>query len=340
MVDDNKQENNYPYKYSVVREDQPHKRGLLNLIKSLWSPSQTSDLKLIGRISELHQDARTALEQLALLKETLKEELANQDPTLWNLVEAVINPLLREFAQIDRKLHHPPDVQIDPQHTIRSAEDLIEKAKRWTAICSRPHDREGIAKAVVAHAIYGFSIIIDRDLKMIFDYREHKLLALQLPPQQILQVMEELDETLSPLMHDLQELKKSRPSFHHLDLLSGWKREVDQLRDQYFNQALKEIDGFITVFGSIPIEEENQEHLTDILLHLAELEERVPDFQKRLNNLDPGDEENKKAMKETLQELEVQTHQLNGDLRLTPELVDRVQVLIDQLSAAHFLLDE
>jgi DNA repair exonuclease SbcCD ATPase subunit len=329
MVDEIKPESQPVFKYTVFPEI-GEKKGLLHLIKSLWTPAESNETKLIGRIhAELHRDAKEALDELTLLKDTLRSELES-DPALWNLVETVINPFLREFSQLDRKLKNPQETLTTHHETVKSAADWIEKAKQWAAICSRPHDREGITKAVIAHAHQVFHTLIERDLKMMFDYREHKLLALKMPPQQIRQIIQELDETLSPLNQDLQELKKTLPN--SLELLSEWKKEADELRNKYFNQALKEIDSYMSGLGSMTPEEESQDHLTEIFQRLAILEEQIPAFQKKVGNLELIDEEEKKMMKKAVKLCESQIHELNGDLRLTPELIDRVQIVMEKIN--------
>src|SRR5689334_22387276 len=86
--------------------------GIYNLFKTLLpflSFRKSKNPSLIGRVhAQLQADAHRTLLNLHTLKEALSKELSSyHDRELWISFEAVINPLLREYRQIEKQLAHP-----------------------------------------------------------------------------------------------------------------------------------------------------------------------------------------------------------------------------------------
>lgn len=308
--------------------------GLFNKIKEFlpfFKKESQADHKLTGRIhAELQQDAHLMIEQLKSLKENLKKELDSQDEAhLWNSVEAVVNPLLREFGEIEKKLMSKEDSAEKKNSTIKSYNAWIEKAKLWVALSSKPNDREGIIKAVVQHSMHISDMFIDRDLKTLKEYRMHEINSLDIESEELAMMARKIDAELAPHVNSLHSLKHSKPVDLKLEHLQEWKSNIDELREKHYNNALHVIDDAInTLMPTLPEKEEEHEHLKDIFKLVAYLEVEVPMFLSEAEKLDLSDKEHIFIMEEHGNYLEEEVHNLNRDLRLTPELADRVQELI------------
>ena len=294
-----------------------------------------ADISLTGRIhAQLKNDAHLIVEELKKLKENLRQELDAEDDEshLWNSFEAVVNPLIREYANIEKKLNIADDTLEEKTSMLQSYTEWVKKAKLWVALVSKPTDREEIVQAVVDHTAHVSDLLIDRDLKTLREYMMHEIQVLShshdlgLLPQAI-------EKKLRPHIEGLISLKNCKPADLKLEHLQAWKTEIDELRTKHYNNALQIIDQEINSLFPAQKIEEDQEHLKEIFNLIAYLEEEIPHFLRE--TLRPMDLEQKAILEEHAEYLESEIHQLNGDLRLTPELADRVQILIKTVEEAH-----
>lgn len=315
------------------------KKSVFDKIKSLvpfFNPREKKEATLVGRIhAELQKDAHEMLNEIKCLKDALKKELEKHDEGhLWNSFEAVVNPLMREYAQIERKLKAQYDSLDTNTTAIKSYNDWIIKAKLWVTLCSRPSDREGLIKVVVAHTMQVSDDIIDRDLKTLHDYKVHELHQLKLIPDELQDISRKLEQEMEPHILALQKLKHNKPLDMKLENLTEWKGAIDESRTKHYNTALHIIDNLVNSIAPVPLKEEEQEHLKEIFESVAYLEEEVPIFKGHLQHADFSDITECLMLEGQLSFLEEEVHKLNRDLRLTPELIDRVTTLIHELTQA------
>lgn len=328
-----------PFKISEHSPEE-RKSGLFGKIKELlpfFKKESRAEHKLAGRVhTELQHDAHMMIEQLKNLKENLKKELNSQDgANLWNSFEAVVNPLLREYGEIEKKLMVKEDSLEKKTSTIKSYNAWIEKAKLWVTLSSKPNDREGIIKAVVLHTMHISDMFIDRDIKTLREYRMHEINSLDIESEELSHIAKKIDAELALHVNSLHSLKHSKPVDLKLEHLQEWKSNVDQLREKHYNDALHSIDNTISALvPTLPEQEEEHEHLKEIFKLVAYLEEEVPVFLSEMEKLDLSDRDHVLIMEEHGRYLEEEVHNLNKDLRLTPELADRVQDLIHSINKA------
>lgn len=293
--------------------------------------NSSSQVSLVGRIHrQLQKDAHHIILQLRNLREVLKNELVGHDDQhLWASFEAIVNPLLREYDQLEKKLRE------DPQPiTLKSYNNWIEKAKLWVALSALPHDREGITKAVVEHTQQVSDMIIDRDIKMLEEYLLDKLQLLDPEKAKIEAVKLQIE--ISPHINGLLALKHNKPNDLDIHSLQIWKTRINQERGKHYNAALQIID--LHLQDKTPLPEEEHDHLRDIFILVDYLEEEIPTFLEELKRSNLDDKTQISLFEDHAIYLEEQIHKLNQDLRLTPELFDRVQVMMMDLSEVRKIL--
>lgn len=274
-------------------------------------------------------NAHQMLIQLNRLKESIKYELEEVDNSyLLESFEAVINPLLREFEKIDRK----KEGRQDSDSAIESYSVWMEKAKLWVSLFSKPNDRKGIIKAVVANEIEMAAVLIDRDLKTLQDYYAHVLISSKIPESNFLKVAEKIDLTLVAHVESLLSLKHNNPSDYELENLARWKAQINEKRSQHFNAALHAIDAIINS-NSITLEsskgEENSE-LQEIRNQIAFLESEIQVLFIRIESGNYKESVSVQILQSELAFFEEELNKLMQDLRLTTELYDHINVLSEK----------
>ena len=322
--------------------DSPNKETRLgyNFFKKIFpflKTSPKSDTILTGRIhKQLQHDAHAAIVQLKKLREILKKELeGHDDQHLWTSFEAIVNPLLREYDQLERKLfesQEPKDLKC--YHT------WIEKAKLWVSVLARPHDRESITQTVVTHTQQVSHIIIDRDLKMLEEYMINELHHLGFDQEKLSKLASQIHEEIAPHIKGLLDLKHNKPEDLTLSTLQSWKARINSERAKHYNAALHIIDDKLQVLAPASKQEEESEHLKDIFSLVIYLEAELPTFLEELEKIDLDDATQLSLFADHSVYLEEQIHKLNQDLRLTPELFDRVQVMMMDLDEARKILEQ
>lgn len=182
-------------------------------------------------LSRLWKKPEDPIEQLSMKAYTIKPEaeevhkdlmkvLDNFSTTdsLYPYVREVIDPLLREIDHILTKLQSnlTPDA-------LDKYSQWTEKARRWVHLCNKV-DSENLAEAVKEHIIHRSLELIDRDIKLIIQYRSS-----QNPGADI-----------SSFITKLEALKVN-PNLP-LDRISKWKQEFDLKRQAIVNKAYQAID--------------------------------------------------------------------------------------------------
>ncbi len=320
------------------------KKGFFDRIRVLFSKKQeppVSDVSLTGRIhAQLRQDAHSLVEQLKNLKENLRKELEGRDDShLWTSFEAVVNPLLREYEYIEKKLMAKTANTLEEKTTaLKSFGEWADKAKLWAALSARPVDRKRVIKAVIINTLQVFDVTIDRDLKTLHEYMTHELNNLKCSSEKLIQVAEQMEAELHPHIEGLVQLKNQKPSDLLLEHLQGWKLQMDEKRAKHYHAALQIIDNRVDAIAPHKETAEEHEHAKEVFARMAYLEEEVPALLDKAKKIDPEDSESIRLLIEREIELEVQTRQLVEDLRLPPELEDRVQELVDLISGIRELL--
>lgn len=317
----------------IHKEAEKNKQSILNRfvdrIRSTFQKFQnkpTQDFQLTGRIQDLQRTAFTVMQELEVIKQELKKEI---DADVFFYVEDVIDPITREVSRLNKSLEQPGTVTHQAKAYQRYSQ-WIEKAKLWIQVCSKAKDREGILKAIIRYTIDDFLEVIDRDLQVLNDYQEHMLDALAIDEEEKIALAQRLELRLEPYIKGLNELRV-RPMDLSLQQIAIWKSQVDKRREKYFDASLHAIDKIIN--QSIPdsSSDSDQEHLVDVLSQIVYLEHECPRLYDEIYMAKKPNQSQIDAFSSRLISLEHEAHQLNLDLRLTPDLIERLQVITDML---------
>lgn len=283
--------------------------------------------QLTGRIQDMQKAADTVLLELLAVKEDLKKSI---DPEFFAFLEAVVDPLVKEVSKI-KKTAVDQETVSRQAHTFKRYSQWIEKAKIWVQICSKK-DKEGIIRAVIKLTIQDFLEVIGRDLQVIEDYMEHMIENLAVNEEEKIALAQKIMLKVEPYIHSLKALRVKAEEIP-LSKISEWKAKVDKKRERYFEGALYAIDKIIDKANpSAAASEEEHEHLVEVFSQIALLEEEIPEFLNEVEQIKEVDDFLKNKFDARLEEIKKGLHQLNLDLRLTPELIDRLQFLFEMTS--------
>ena len=315
------------------------KSGVFDKVKLLFPffiEKQPKTTGLVGRVhAELQKNAHAVLLQLKTLKDNLKQELDSVDNQLWLSFEAVINPLIREFSQIEKKMDKADEGIDQSLSAFKRYEEWIRKAKAWVSLSANPDAKRKIIEAVIGHTLRVSDDLIDRDLKTLNDYKLHELYNLGLDFEEIKTSQARLDKDLQPHVEGLLNLKDKKPQDLQLHHLSAWKAKMDEDRAHYYHAALHAIDSIINEISPKTVHQPIHEYLREPHEKILALEEELPIFLGHLHRVDLKDPVKRQLLENQLAYLEDEAHKVNQDLRLTPDLVERVDIIISDLEKAH-----
>src|SRR5262249_17871486 len=155
-------------------------------------------------------------------------------------LHSVLDPFCKEFSRIQRSMEQNSStahqVKIYSRYTV-----WIEKAIWWADTCSQMNSLESAKSIFLDHALRDFHACIDRDTQLIHDYLVQSIQGQKLTNSLHSELERRLDRELGLHLAALQQLKALPPE-ESLEGFSGWKTEVDRLRERCFSDALHTID--------------------------------------------------------------------------------------------------
>jgi hypothetical protein len=207
----------------------------------------------------------------------------------------------------------------------------MTKATLWIELEEKITDSRVIIDAVIHHHFHGSNDLIDQDLQVIRDYEMNTLEMLPLNEEEALALKKQIEIELLPPLQTLISLK-DKPLIENLDALFLWIDEVDRRRSQLFDKSLHIIDHMVQAVSPESATEEGHEHLVEVLTQLAFLEEEIPQVIAEFQYREHLSVERRRLVETRRKALEEELHALNLNLRLTPDLCERLQRLLGLLS--------
>lgn len=293
------------------------------------------DIQLVGRIRDLQRTANSVLEQLCKIKDDLKSQI---DPKTFSYVEEIIEPVIKEVSRLHKTIEQPGSI-IHQAKTYQRYSQWIEKAKLWVQICSKASDKEALIKAIIRYTIEDFLEVIDRDIQVINDYQEHMLEALAVEDEEKIILAQTLETQLQPYLKSLSDLR-AKPRDLPLHEIALWKAHVDKRREKYFDAALHMIDKMINSTIPDTSGHNEHEHLAEVLSQIVYLENEAPKLYDEIDMSEDVSGSQIKIFESRLITLEQEIHQLNLDLRLTPDLLERLLIISEMLDQAKQKLEK
>jgi len=294
---------------------------------------QTSKKDLKGRVQELEKNADQVLRKLHTIKEELRSQI---DGDVFTYVETLMEPMARDVKRIQKLMNDQASLA-DPAKAYKKYNDWIERAKLWVELEAKVDDQVAVIKTIIQHTFTDSDCMIDQDLQVISDYESHILSDLPVSEEEKKSLQKSLQEKISSDLESLAHLKE-KPTNLELRKVTQWKSDVDRNRSHYFNSALREIDAFVQNIFPVQDSGEQHEHLVEIFLQIAKLEEEVPRLLFEIHHSDLEDAMQKKRLQMRLVPFQFEIHQLNLDLRLTPELFERLQDVQSKVQSIENLL--
>lgn len=296
-------------------------------IKSTFSrQNRGEEQSLNGRIQQFNQTALSVLQKLNFIKQELK---INIDPELVLIVEKLLDPMSREALSIQKMLGKPSNAVQDAK-TYQKYSNWMTKAMVWVDLENKVNDPQAVFQAIINHIFHEADDLIEQDLQVVQDYEMHIMDNLPLGEEEGNQIKKQLEKELQPCIRGLRALKQ-KPSNTNLQSVFDWKDQLDRHRSLYFETALQIIDRIIGGYAPTSTSSEEHEYLVDVLSQMAYLEDEIPEVLAEYAELTDEDRGRREMLLSRLDTFAEELHVLNLDLRLTPELYERVQHLMDQL---------
>lgn len=302
-------------------------------------PPPATDVHLSGRIQTLQDDAREMLEALTALKNELEFEA---DPDLTSSIEAVVNPIIRDVHRLQK--YHAPESVEERLVAVENYTQWIDRAKPWADFFSHHFkDRAAVIQAVINYTIRSASEMISRDMQIISDYQEHKLLEVADTDSEREQFKQAIEVELTDLITKLTTLQNDIPKqLEALSLkqLEDWKKRIAGQREEYYNLSLQAIDKAISSIAPVALPssalaatQELHDHVVKNLTRIVILEETIVPLLQEIEHNQPLDQDLRQELAARLAPLENDVNLLHQELDLTPELAERlllVQVMLDE----------
>lgn len=287
---------------------------------------QQPQSKLAGRVHELTQNTDEVLKRLDNIKEELRTQI---DGDLYKYVESAIDPMSRDVKRI-QKLMEKKGSPLHQAAAFKKYNEWIEKAKLWVGLESRIHDKKAVIEAIIKHTFAESDELIDHDLQVIREYEAQIVANLPISDEERNSITHLINLKLQPHIQALAHLKHKPPRIE-LGKVTHWRSEVDRKRNMHHDDALHDIDEVIQEVAPTASNDSENEHILEVFEQVVTLEEDIPKFIKEYEVIDPKDEDIKNLFQARLKTFLQEIHQLSLDLRLTPQLYERLQVLQDLL---------
>lgn len=316
--------------YHLSADTPPPKKGLFSLlirrIKKTFNPVKDEEGKLYGRVQQLHRTAGAVLLKLKNIRELLKVSI---DEELFGYVSALMEPMTRDFACIEKLLMEKGSV-IAQAKAFKKYSNWMLKAELWLSLEKKIHNMDLIQEAIIKHIMHETDERIDQDLQVIRDYQDYILESLPLNDEEMRQLKKHVDKEVRYQLSNLEDLK-DKPELDSFDSVLVWKDHVDKLRSKFFERALQVIDEMVGAVSPTSSSEEEHEHLVEVLTQVVFLEEQIPALIADVEDVEIIDKEKKRFVLSQINSFEQELHELNLNLRLTPEVVERIQTLTENL---------
>lgn len=279
--------------------------------------------RLSGRIQDLHVLADQVLGKLEEIRTILKTSHSHDIYTyVHDYIDIITKEVKRNSLAIDLSKSVTSQAKAFKRYNL-----WLEKAKLWIHICSHMNNQDKMEQEIIHYMVRDFLEVIDRDLQVIDDYQEHMVNDLALNEDEKIDLALMLESKLDPYIKSLYSLR-TVPKQLSLKEVAEWKKQIDAKREKYFDAALHAIDKLIEESNPSILSDFDGDHLMEALSEIVFLENEIPNLHDEIYIVKGHVN---KSLLNKLQALENKAHELNLNLRLTPDLIDRLQSLIKVL---------
>lgn len=237
------------YNFKVTKQESSKGDRLLRKIFSflpfvtLEEEKEASE-SLAARVHwKMREDGSHLVAQVQDLKSSLVTELKDAgDTELLQLFESVVDPVIQEFTNLEKRLS---DAQPMQDRYVEMYNSWVDKAKLWTAITVKPYNREMLIQILFDHMTSTSDLLIRRDVKTLQEYATHELHQLGISEMTLSAVAAMVDKEVTPHIEALLGLIEVKPLELTLENLNEWKRVLNETRAKHYNDAFHVIDTVI-----------------------------------------------------------------------------------------------
>lgn len=301
---------------------------VVTVVSSWFKKKPQPDRQLHGRLEELQHNINQVLDLLKKFKSGVKEKC---ETNLFKMINGIIDPIIRDIERAQMRFVEGERTVLQVK-TVRHYGELLDKARIWIHLAKQQqYDKNSLHEAIIHYTICEFNMRIERDIQVLWDYLDNSLDSQHITHETKDILKASLEPKLTSFTTELEKLKLN-PTNTSLDRFNSWKVDANNFREKIFSDALHVIDEFANEFIPQPPKENESTHSMAILEDLSLLEENVGLLTRAVLNEQNKDVKYKKKYNSTLDRLEAHTNDLNSNLHLSQDQMDRVQKTLDNLS--------
>ncbi len=285
--------------------------GFMQRILHPFQRKEIPTTSLKGRAQKIIPKLNEMISELESLEKTEeKDDL---------FIHFIIGPLIKEGYSLREQILSYSDTL---RHKLISQYVLwVDRSFKWVEL-SKKESKSDLVNAVKKFLIEETLSIIKKDIALINDYWEQQIENLDIEEGDSERLKEKVEKALLPLLKELEELYRNHGVLSTSEDIRNWREKVNIRRQELFESSLSEIDDTINKEFPLRKSKEVQVHLVDILNKIIFLEEELPH---------PGDEERGNMHPKHVAALYQQAHELSLDIRLSQELFDRLENIMQVL---------
>ncbi|MEC7839474.1 MAG: hypothetical protein VX777_05505 [Chlamydiota bacterium] len=302
--------------------------GFLNRILKTFKRWRSPGSDLAGRAQKIVPKINVIIDELKTIDETCKVE-----NSIFSYY--IIHPLIREGSRLKKNILSgaaPIRSQLVSHYIL-----WIDRSYKWIERYNKD-SKADLADAVIDHIVKETVSYIEKDISLVHEYQEQQLDNLDIGVDDIERMKGKIQVLLFPFLNKLEHLYDAVPVNKESFEVRVWRERIDEERQILFDECLSAIDDAIQVEFPLRKSKEVHDHLVDILDKIIFIESSVPAV-KRDAEIEAIAQDKKRHIRNKIFALHQQAYQLSLDIRLSQELFDRLQSIMQTLDEIAKKLD-
>lgn len=252
----------------------------------------------------------------------------NCESTSELFVQFIVSPLIREGVKL--RIEVIASQQPLPHELMSRYILWIDRSYRWINrfyTC----ENEELGKAIVNHITHETAVNARKDLELIQEYIEQQIAVLAIGEVRGGALSSAILLSIHDKLLKIKKLETDLPQSSSPHDVKRWRQSTDAVRQQLFDDSLGMIDRYIENEFPKPERKHVQRHLRTALEKILSLENSVQemiDSEKKESSQVERWQNKRKVLA-----LHQQAHNISLDIRLSQELFDRVQKIMEKLVA-------
>lgn len=272
---------------------QEHKSQLIEKMATFCRLLQKFPKSATGKINDLEPLADEILNGLLRQKGEIRQGLNEKMLAAGN---DVFDEMSREGIDLRERLH---ECLLDYSNV--SAEVWRDLVDSWTMFFSKWNDTKAIVERIVHVVSFREALLIDKDIKVIHDYKHQSLLPLSQNPKAQEDMEKRLTQATQEAMKRLLELKKV-PTDLSVEKVSEWIESLHTERQNHFDRLLVKIDNVVKEAVK-EVSVESPETIFELKGELAFIEYEIKHIEEQMNSKRANNDALKAQLKDLLEHM-------------------------------------